>query len=137
MKKNLVLIAAASMLVLLGAGCSKSVKVPVTTTTAPTAPVELKLKWPVGRRMVQSLDVRQTSEIAAPGMPNPMKQDMNMGQSYAISVLKERDGGGHEVEMEFRNLRITVKSGQQTMLDFDSAKKSSGNTKNPAAAAFE
>jgi hypothetical protein len=41
------------------------------------------------------------------------------------------------VEMEFRTIRMTVKSGQGTMLDFDSARKSSANAKNPAAAMFE
>jgi len=136
MKKNLILIATTLALSLPCVGCKKSSTVTVTTTTAPSGPVELKLKWPVGRRMVESFDIKQNSEIFAPGVPAPMKQEMNMGQSYALAVLKERAGGGPEVEMEFRSIRMTLKMGERAMLDFDSTTKSPANATNPVAIAF-
>ena len=51
--------------------------------------MELKLKWPVGQHIVQSLDFKMKSEITVPKQPAPIKQDMTIGQSYALSVLKE------------------------------------------------
>ncbi|MGD0350103.1 MAG: DUF6263 family protein [Verrucomicrobiota bacterium] len=133
MKKNLILIATALALSLPWVGCKKSNNVPVTTTTRPSGPVELKLKWPVGRHMVYSLVVTQNSEVSVPGRARPIKQTMDMGQKYGLTVLKEREGGGREVEMEFLSTRMGLTSGEQTLLDFDSTRKSSADTTNPAA----
>jgi hypothetical protein len=137
MKKALILITTALALILPSVGCKKaSTPVTVTTTATPSGPVELKLKWPAGRRMVQSLDVQHTADISAPGMPAPMKQEMNMGQKYRLSVLKESAVGGPEVEMEFLSSRMEMKMGEKVMLDFDSTKKSPADATNPVAIAF-
>ena len=61
---------------------------------APTGPVELKLKWPQGRTMVQSMDFKQNGELTGPNLPGgAMKQDIDMGQQYSLNVLKESPGG--------------------------------------------
>ena len=57
-------------------------------------PVEMKLKWEVGKRYLQSVDMSQTMDLKAPGSPDSMKQEMKQKQEIAISALKERDGGG-------------------------------------------
>src|ERR1035437_5642149 len=88
-KRNTLLVAICLALSLSWLGCKKSEPI-IKARTPPSGPVELKLKWPVGSRMVQNLDLKQTSETQVPGMPNPMKQDMTMGQRYARSVLKVR-----------------------------------------------
>jgi len=49
---------------LLWAGCSKGGKLDKTSTfTAPAGPVELKLKWPAGERVVQSFDMKLNMEL--------------------------------------------------------------------------
>jgi hypothetical protein len=103
--------------------------------TPPAGPVELKLKWPVGRRFVQRLDVLQTNETLLPRSPRPAKQEVTMGQDFALSILKRRDDGGHEVALEFLGTQMLVTSGENTLLSFDSHGESTGE-ENPVATAF-
>jgi hypothetical protein len=125
MNKNLIMIGAALALSLPWMGCSKSSKLNQPSAfKTPSGPVELKLKWPKGERIVQVLDMKQSMELTIPGQPAPIKQDVTMGQEYGLTVLKENPDGGHEVEMEFLNARLGSTMGGKTVLNYDSAKKS-------------
>jgi len=138
MNKNLLPITVALTLSLSWVGCNKSGKLEKASTfTAPSGPVELKLKWPVGERIVQSFDMKQNMEIFVPNQPNPIKQDMTMGQEYGLSVLKENPDGGHEVEMEFLSARMGMEMGGKTLFNYDSAKKSTAGGANPVGDAFQ
>jgi hypothetical protein len=95
------------------------------------------MKWPVGERIVQNIDFKMNSEISMPNQPAPMKQDLTMGQGFSLSVLKETPGGGHEVELEFLNIRMKMEMGGNPMVDFDSGKKSPGDSEDPAAVMFK
>ena len=118
-------------------GCNKSGKLAEPSTfTPPSGPVELKLKWPQGKRIVQDMDMKQSSEISIPGQPAPMKQDTTMGQEYALTVLQATPDGGHEVEMDFLSARMGVKMGDKTMLEYDSTKKSAADKPDPVAGIF-
>ena len=93
MNKNILLITVALALSLSGVGCNKSGKLDKASTfTPPSGPVELKLKWPVGERIVQSFDMKQNMEIFVPNQPDSIKQNMTMGQEYGLTVLKEDAG---------------------------------------------
>jgi len=85
---------------------------------------------------VQDMDMKMNMELSIPGRPAPMKQDMTLGQEYGLAVLKETPDGGHEVEMEFLNARMSIAMGGKTM-DYDSAKKTSADKANPMANMFE
>ena len=133
MNKNKLLIAVTLALSLLWVGCNKSGKLSEASKfKTPSGPVELKLKWPVGERVVMDMDTKMNNEIFIPNQPNSMKQDMTMGQKYGLTVLKETPGGGHEVEMEFLSARMEMAMGGKTMLSYDSAKKSSDDKQNQA-----
>ena len=68
MNKNLVLIGATLALSLTLVGCNKSGKLDEPSTfKTPTGPVELKLKFPQGERIVQDMDLKQTSSNVHPG----------------------------------------------------------------------
>jgi uncharacterized protein DUF6263 len=71
-------------------------------------PVELKLKWSPGTRVVQRIQTIQDSEITIPSMPKPMNQTMNQTQEFAISVLKARPTGGYELEFEFLSMKMDM-----------------------------
>jgi hypothetical protein len=134
MNTNRILTATALALSLTWAGCNKSGKLNQPSTfTAPTGPVELKLKWPTGERIVQDMEMKQSMEVTIPGQPAPMKQDMTMGQQYGLTVLKAIPGGGHELEMDFLSARMGMTMGGKQMLDYDSAKKTAPDKANPAA----
>jgi hypothetical protein len=136
MNKNTLPIIISLALILSGVGCNKSGKLDKRSEfKAPSGPVELKLKWPVGECIVQDMDMKMNMELSLPGRPAPIKQDMNLGQQYGLTVLKETPGGGHEVEMEFLNARMSIAMGGKTM-DYDSAKKTSADKANPMADMF-
>ena len=136
MNKNTLLIVVTLALSLSWVGCNKSGKLDKHSEfKAPSGPVELKLKWPVGEHIVQDMDMKMNMELSLPGRPAPIKQDMNLGQQYGLTVLKETPGGGHEVEMEFLNARMSIAMGGKTM-DYDSAKKTSADKANPMANMF-
>ena len=137
MNKNLVLIGTALALSLAWVGCNKSGKLDQSSNfTTPSGPVELKMKWPQGERIVQAMDMKQTMEMSIPGQAAPMKQDTTMGQEYGLTVLQATADGGHEVEMEFLSARMNSTMGGKTMLDYDSTKKSTAGKPNPVAGIF-
>jgi hypothetical protein len=138
MNKNTILITATLAAVLASAGCNKAGKLNQPSTfTTPTGPVELKLKWPAGERVVQNFDLKMTSEISMPNQPNPIQQDVTLGQEYALSVLQATANGGHELELEFLTMRMTVAMGGKTVVDYDSAKKPSNDRKDALTTTFQ
>jgi hypothetical protein len=137
MNKNLLLIGATLALSLTLVGCNKSGKLGESSTfTTPTGPVELKLKWPQGERIVQDMDLKQTSVISIPGQPAPTEQDSTMGMQYGLTVLQATPNGGHEVEMEFLSARMKTTVAGRTLLDYDSTKKSATGKPSPLAGIF-
>ncbi len=138
MKKNVILITATLVSGLFWVGCNKSGKLnQVSTIPAPTGPVELKLKWPVGEHVLQSLDVKMNMEITGTNLPNTINQNMTLGEEYGLNVLKAEADGGHEVEMEFLGIRMKLDQGGKSLIDYDSAKKSSRSGNDPSLAAVE
>jgi hypothetical protein len=137
MKKNLLLIATLLAMSLSWVGCNKSGKLAQPSVSPPpTGPVELKLKWPQGERIVQDMNLKQNMEIAIPGQPAPMKQSVTMGQQFGLTVVSENADGGHEVEMEFLSARVGMKSGEKTVIEYDSEKKSPSDKPNPVGDLF-
>ncbi len=97
-------------------------------------PVEMKIKWEVGKRYVQRVDMSQVMDMNMPGSSQPVKQEMKQSQDIGILALKERDGGGDELEMEFLDMAMDMKMGGSTMMSFDSKQGGQDNSGNPAAA---
>lgn len=136
MKTNKILIAALLVLGLAGTGCgNKANKVAVVTKTAPTGPVELLVKWPLGRHAVQTMDLQQSTALTVPGMPQPITNEMTMAQSSALTVVKEADSGKSALEMEYQSMKMSVSSAGKSVMSYDSAKAPAGDA-NPAAAIF-
>ena len=124
MNKNTLLIAITLALSLSWVGCNKSGKLDTKSEfKTPSGPVELKLKWPLGERVVMNMNMKQNMEMFIPNQPRSMKQDMTLGQIYGLTVLKETPDGGHEVEMEYLSARMAMEMGGKKMLDYDSDKK--------------
>jgi serine/threonine protein kinase len=97
------------------------------TFTPPAGPVELKLKWPPGARIVEEMDMKQDMEIHKPGQPDPVKQELSMRNQHGFKVLKETPDGGHEVELEFLSARMGMVIGSYSWL-YDSTKQSPADT---------
>jgi hypothetical protein len=127
----------ALILGLAGAGCNKAGKLREQSTyKTPTGPVLLKVKWPQGERVVQDTDMKINNEITVPGQPNPMQQNMTMGQKYALTVLKENPDSTHEVQLEFLNTTMGMDMAGKSMLKYDSSKNSAADGTDPLIATF-
>lgn len=134
--KHLYSIVAVALVVAV-AGCNKSGKLSEQSKfTPPSGPVELKLKWTPGERVVQNLDMKTKTDINVPGQPQPMHQDMTMGQKFALTVLQETPGGGHELEMEFLSVQMNMEMAGKNMMNYDSTKSSAADSTNPVAGMF-
>jgi hypothetical protein len=121
------------------AGCNKSGKLNKPSEfKPPTGPVEFKLKWSLGERIEQDMDMTLKTEINVPGQPAPMHQDVTMGQAYGLTVLQANPDGTHEIEMDFLSARMAMKMkmGDQVMMDSDSTKKAEAGKPNPLADVF-
>lgn len=122
MNKNLLLAVVASALILPWTGCKKSEKTAV-LGPLPTGAAELKLQWPENERFVHHFDIKQKGEITVPGLPEPIKQDMNMDRTLALSVQKGHEDGTRQIELKLTSMSLRVRQRDQTMLDFDSSKR--------------
>lgn len=98
--------------------------------------VDLRLKWPVGKRYLQRMDVAQESETTIPGVPAPTKQESAQSQDYSLTVLKDREGGGQELELEFIAQKIDSKAGGRPLVTFDSKSDAKGDRTNAVAIAL-
>lgn len=98
--------------------------------------VDLRLKWPVGKRYLQRMEVAQESETTIPGVPLPTKQELAQSQDYSLTVLKEREGGGQELELEFVAQKIDSKVAGRSAVTFDSKSDAKGDRTNAVAGAL-
>lgn len=98
--------------------------------------VDLRLKWPVGKRYLQRMEVAQESETTMMGLPQPTKQESAQSQDYSLAVLKEREGGGQELELEFVAQKIDSKAGGRSLVTFDSKSDAKGDRTNAVATAM-
>ncbi len=134
MSHKLFLPVVAMMAILATAGCHKGGKLSeASRTPLPTGPMELKLKWPLGERVVQSMDMTSKSATTVPGSPQPMQQSMSMGQTYTLTVLKESPDGSHEIGMEFLGARMWMEMNGKKQVDYNPAKPTPESSTNPVA----
>ena len=86
MKKFQLLVCVLLTLGLAVSGCNKASHVVVSTRNAPTGPITLVLKWPVGRHGIQTMDMKMTSGVTTPWTKQPVSQDMTLGQEISTSL---------------------------------------------------
>jgi hypothetical protein len=65
-----------------------------------------------------------------------MLQDVTMGMTYALSILKELPNGGREAELEFLANEMEISMAGQTVMSFDSKQNSKNDEQNQMAGPF-
>jgi hypothetical protein len=101
------------------------------------SPVTLRVKWPLGNRYTQRMEVTGDTETFVPQMPKPMLQRLNLNQDYGITVLGERAKGGRELELEVESTEIDVTMDGKPVVNLDTrAEAGPTETANPMIAAF-
>jgi len=97
-------------------------------------PVELTPKLPVGQRLVQRIETTTDTEGQNPTTQQPFKLLITQVQELAFTALKERAGGGHEVEAETLAITTTNKFGTNTTIFTSRSDPRQDPKNNPMAA---
>jgi hypothetical protein len=128
-------------------GCKKKADAPAGKTGEKTQaasgqqqsgePVELKVKWPVGNRYTERLTVDSSSQTTVAQAPKPVAQKVRMEQEYSLSVTREREKGGKELELEFQSTEMEVTSAGKTIMNVDTkGEADASEEKNPLAGSY-
>lgn len=96
-------------------------------------PVEMNIKWTVGKEYPMHFEMDQTTKTDVPGQSQPVMQDVNINQDFSFSALKELDNGGRQLELTFWNETVNVSQGGRSVLSFDSAQSPAQDANNPFA----
>lgn len=91
----------------------------------------LKVKWPVGNRYVQRMEVNGDTETRLPQMPKPMMQKVNLNQEYSVTVVADR-----ELELEFDSTEMDVTMNGKSVVSMDSKAEAGAAEANPTVAGF-
>ncbi len=94
----------------------------IITPGDPSEPVAMKIKWQVGKRYLERLTLGAAAQATQSGQPQPMKGELKLSQDLAISALKERDGGGRDLQVELLDTALNVKQDGNPIMSFDSKK---------------
>jgi hypothetical protein len=127
---------------LLLAGCSKSKNTATKSGSsadstmasgASDQPVDMKIKWTVGRKYPMRIELAQSTKTEVPNQPQPVVQETKLTQGFDISALKELDNGGRQLELKFETETMNVSQGGQNVLSFDSLQSPAQDTNSPVA----
>jgi hypothetical protein len=134
MKKLTVILSLCAMTgCVLLSGCSKSKNAATSTSGGSGNPLEMKIKWTVGKKYSLHMELSQTTKTDVPNQPQPVMQEVKLAQDFDISALKELDNGGRQLELEFNDETMDVSQGGRSVMSFDSAQSPAGDSNNPAA----
>jgi Family of unknown function (DUF6263) len=120
-------------------GCSKSKNAATPSennagaSAASDNPVEMKIKWAIGKKYAFHMDMNQSTETDVPNQPEPVTQTVKLLQDFDFSALKNLDDGGRELELTFVSETMNVLRGDRNVLSFNSAQNPTQDADNPVA----
>ena len=130
---------------LLLTGCSKSKNAVTTagnngkgadatgTSVASDKPVDMKIKWTVGRKYPMRIELTQSTKTDVPDQPQSVVQEINLSQGMDFSALKELANGGRQLELKFETETMNISRGGATVVSFDSLQSPAQDANNPVA----
>ncbi len=98
--------------------------------------VELKAKWPVGRRLVTQISTQTDTEMSNPALPAPFKSENLLVQDLAFNIGQAKPDGGCDVDVEVVGLRADNKAGGKPAPGFDPKADPKQDRNNPLATAL-
>jgi hypothetical protein len=102
---------------------------PHKTPSAP--PAEMKIRWLAGKTYAMRAEIVETVESKSSGQPQSFKQSVNLTQDYTLSVRKELDNGGRQLEFAFTGETMDVSLGGRKVSSFDSKQDSARDGRVP------
>jgi len=124
----------AGMGVLLAAGTATLAVNEFTPHKTPSDhPAEMKIKWTSGKTYALRIEQVDAMEIRPSNQPQPVKQLMNLTQDYNVSVRKEFDNGGRQLQLEFAGQTMDFSVEGHKVLSFDSKQEPAQDAGNSLA----
>jgi RNA polymerase sigma factor (sigma-70 family) len=93
-------------------------------------PMEMHIQWEVGKKYSMSREYLY-SRTETPILPKRPEQKAKLAQKFDISVVKELDNGGWQLELTFENTTMNFSEGGRELLDFDSAESPARDAQGP------
>jgi hypothetical protein len=119
------------------AGCSKPKDVATRagniTTEAANDPVNMKLKWAMGKRYDHKMTMNMTTEMQVPRKEKPVNMEVTMGESFAITPTKSSPDGSSELQVTFTGLKAESKAAGKSQFSFDTDNDPKQDGQNPMA----
>src|SRR5436190_6016710 len=106
------------------------------SVTKDNDPVTLKVKWPMGNRYTQRMEVVGDSETRMPQMPKPMAQKINLNQEYNVTVVGQQPKSGPELELEFESTEMDVNVNGKPVVNLDTKAEAGAAETDPMLAGF-
>ncbi len=116
-------------------GKLSAAETPAATNTG--KPVELKMKWQVGKRYEQQMDMTMNMGGNSTDQGQAAQSKMKIGEGFAISTVKERDGGGKELDVKITGVTMSMDMGGNTLMSYDSKNPPSDAASNPGVAMLQ
>jgi RNA polymerase sigma factor (sigma-70 family) len=127
-KAKTAIIATAGVILATGTTAIVVKEVAVTGGSDGRGPIEMQMKWLAGRKYAMHRETIQTE-------PKPQsKQVQKMTQDFSLSLVRDLDNGGQQLELEFEGLTLEVGDGEHKLFSADSAQDSALDAKNPVGA---
>ena len=115
-------------------GCSKSGSSNNSSgsggSSASSTPVDLKLKWEIGKHYDMAMNLDQQMDYNVPG--RPVHQGLKLTQGFQYLPLKDLDNGGHQVQLEFNRQNMDVNQNGKDVLNYDTSQSAPVETNGPA-----
>jgi hypothetical protein len=97
------------------------------------APVVMKVTWEVGKRYVMRMEMTSSSDAQEANQRRPMKQSMKTTEDITLSVLKELEDGGRQMEMEFKSVGLEITESGRPVLRASSSRDAVPDPANPVS----
>lgn len=91
-------------------------------------PVQMQMKWQAGKKYAMHRETIQTETKPQ------SKQVQKMTQDFSLSLVRDLDNGGQQLQLEFESLALEVGDGERKLFSADSTQEPALDAKNPVGA---
>ena len=97
----------------------------------------MKIQWMAGKTYTLRAEIVETLESKPSGQPQSINQSVNLTQDYQISVSKDPNSDGRQLQLTFTGETMDVSQGGRKVSSFDSKQDVAQDASDPMAPCCE
>jgi RNA polymerase sigma factor (sigma-70 family) len=101
--------------------------------TSSNHPMQMKIQWMAGKTYAMRAEMVETVESKPSGQPQSIGQSVNLTQDYEISVSKDPNSDGRQLQLTFTGETMDVSQGGRKVSSFDSKQDVAQDARDPMA----